>query len=179
MGQPMVYEERIKRIKKRKEERGWSNQALVDKTIDAGGVTSLSTVKRICAEGSEEKKFKSSTLEPIERALGLLDEEKPISPVTETFYHAAIRELNAQLKASRKAHTAKNLALIFLMVYELVKIIYDRLYIYGGWYTPENKHIWYMYATAFGAYCIVMLVYMAYWKKTAAEEAKKNEVQKL
>lgn len=176
MGQPMVYSERIKRIKEARAQKAWSLQTLTDKVLDNGDVTSLSTVKRICSEGSEDKKFKSSTLEPIEKALGLLDEIKTpaMTPVSEEFYHAVIRELHSQLKDVRSGSRMKDIAIAFLVGLQFVILVLDRVNPNVGWYQPGATSGWKLIATLFGCFCVVAAAYFVY-RKFAAKRNTQGE----
>lgn len=172
MGQPMVYPERIKRIKEARIKKGWSLQTLTDKVLDNGDITSLSTVKRICAEGAEDKKFKISTLEPVEKALGLLDEiEAPaIAPVNEEFYHAVIRELHSQLKDIRSGSRMKDIAIAFLVGFQFVMIVLDRINPNVGWYQPGATSGWKMKVALFACFCIAAAAWFLYRKFAAKKD---------
>lgn len=173
MGQPMVYPERIKRIKETRIQKGWSLQTLADKVLDNGDITSLSTVKRICAEGAEDKKFKSSTLEPVEKALGLLDEiEAPaIAPVNEEFYHAVIRELHSQLKEIRSGSRMKDIAIAFLVGLQFIILVMDRVNPSVGWYQPGATSGWKIIATLFGCFCAAVVAYFLYRRFAVKKDA--------
>ena len=176
MGQPMVYPERIKRIKEARTEKGWSLQTLTDKVLDNGDITSLSTVKRVCTEGAEEKKFKSSTLEPIEKALGLLDEitTPAIAPTNEEFYQAVIRELHSQLKESRSGSRMKDIAIAFLMCFHFVMLVLDRVTPGVGWYQPGNAFGWQMKAAVLVGFCFAAAGYFIY-RKFAVKNGGRHE----
>lgn len=166
MGQPMVYSERIRRIKEARVKKGWSLQTLTDKVLDNGDITSLSTVKRICAEGAEDKKFKSSTIEPIERALGLLDETAPpaVAPVSEEFYHSVIRELHSQIKEIRSGSRMKDIAIAILVAFQFVVLVLDRLNPNAGWYQPGATSGWKLKSAIFAIFCFAAAGYFIYRK---------------
>ena len=176
MGQPMVYRERIKRIKEARVQKDWSYQTLTDKVLDNNDITSLSTVKRVCGEGAEDKKFKSSTLEPIEKALGLLDEIKTpaIDPVNEEFYHSVIRELHSQLKEARSGSRMKDMAIAFLVGLQFVILVLDRVNPDVGWYQPGATFGWKMIAAIFGCFCLAAVVWFLY-RKFAAKKNTRGE----
>lgn len=176
MGQPMNYPERIKRIKEARLKKGWSFQTLTDKVLDNGDITCLSTVKRVCAEGAEEKRFKNSTLEPIEKALGLLDEitTPAITPVNEEFYQTVIRELHAQLKETRSGSRMKDIAIAFLVAFQFVMLVLDRVTPGVGWYQPGNAFGWQIKAAVLAGFCFAAVGYFLY-KKFAVKNGGPHE----
>lgn len=67
-------------MKKARIEKKMTLQSIVDKCEEAGYAISLTTVKRVFVEESEYKRFNyNSTLRPIARAMGNLDEEVPVA----------------------------------------------------------------------------------------------------
>ena len=78
----MTQQERISEIilqlKQIRKERDLSLQDVLDLVIGSGGYTSLSSVKRVFAEGSEKQHFRyMETIQPIERGLLGVTEETP------------------------------------------------------------------------------------------------------
>jgi hypothetical protein len=78
----MTQQERIREIiiqlKQIRTERGLSLQDVHDLVVEAGGYLSLSSVKRVFAEGSEKQGFRyQDTIQPIVRALLSVTEETP------------------------------------------------------------------------------------------------------
>lgn len=78
----MTQQERISEIilklKQIREERNLSLHDIYDLVCDAGGYLSLSSVKRVFAEGSEKQNFRyHDTIRPIVRALLGVNEETP------------------------------------------------------------------------------------------------------
>lgn len=78
----MTQQERIAEIilqlKQIRKERDLSLQDVHDLVIDSGGYTSLSSVKRVFAEGSERQNFRyQDTIQPIVRGLLGVTEETP------------------------------------------------------------------------------------------------------
>ena len=164
MGQAMQYPERIERLHAKKAEKGLSCQQITDIVTDAGDFTSLGTVKKVFSADAKTKKFKDITLQPIEKALGLLDEVQPaaMSPATEEFYQAIIRELNAQAKESRKAHQVKNIAIVFLVSLQFIILVLDRINPNIGWYQTGDATGWTLKATLFACFCLLALGYLLY-----------------
>lgn len=173
MGQAMQYPERIERLHARKAEKGLSCQQITDIVTEAGDFTSLGTVKKVFSADAKSKKFKDITLQPIEKALGLLDEVKPaaMSKATEEFYQAIIRELNAQAKESRKVHQVKNIAIVFLVALQFIILVLDRINPNIGWYQPGTTSNWSTIATLFTCFCLAALGYLLYRRS----ENKKDE----
>lgn len=67
-------------MKKARVENKMTLQRIADKCEEAGYAMSLTTVKRVFVEGSEYKRFNyNSTLRPIARVMGNLDEDVPVS----------------------------------------------------------------------------------------------------
>lgn len=165
MAQPISYPERIRLIKERREELNWSQQYLVDMVFETGGITSLGTVKRVLASGSESKNFKDITLTPIEKALGLLDRDsEDISPVTERFYQDIIFEQKRELQLLHNDSLIKTFFFAVLFVFELVKNIYDRIYLGGGWFTPSNSVGWVFSVVFLVVFALAYIVYVLYRK---------------
>ena len=162
MVQAEAHPERVRRIKERMKELGWTRQRLVDEIIDAGDISSLASVKRVCAEGSEEKKFKEITLQPLEKALGLLDEVKPLvmSESTELFYQRIITELNAQVKEQRKAHTIKNVAIIVLISIQAIWLLVDFMMPTVGWYQTGSTVGWFVKFGTLLLFCLAAFIYV-------------------
>ena len=167
MGQAQPYPERIRRIKARKETMRISYQDIVDRVFENGEITSLGTVKKVFSLGSEEKNFKDITLLPIERVLGLLDEEEeaPLSPGTEKFYQDIIREQNESIKHNTSLLMIKNFFLAVLIAYEAVKVIYDRIYLDAGWFTPENPVGWFFSVGFLVVFILAYIVMSLYTRK--------------
>ena len=65
----------ITQLKQVRKEKGYSYQYIVDECERIGHSRSMSTVKRVFAEGSEEMGFRYSTLKPIARVVLDLDED--------------------------------------------------------------------------------------------------------
>lgn len=71
----------ILRLKAVKEERGLSLQKILDITLAAGGNVSMSTVRKIFSEGSEDMNFRyEDTVQPV--AMALLETNEPTREVT-------------------------------------------------------------------------------------------------
>lgn len=67
-------------IKKARIEKRLSYQAIVDGCEKNGDFVSMSTVRRVCAEGSENQRFRyEATLRPIARFVLGLDEDVPVA----------------------------------------------------------------------------------------------------
>ena len=80
----MTQQERISEIiiqlKQIRKERDLSLQDVLDLVIASGGYLSLSSVKRVFAEGSENQSFRyQDTIQPIVRALLGVTEETPVN----------------------------------------------------------------------------------------------------
>lgn len=175
MGQAMLYPERIAALHLRKSELGKSCQDIVDDVLDAGEYTSLGTVKKVFSKDAAEKRFKNSSLVPIEQALGIADVKavQAVAPLTEEFYQRIIRELNQQLKVSRAAHFWKNIAIVFLVAVLGILLLADRLSPDRGWYRSAGAGVWYVLAGLLLAFCVAALVFYLYQKrkKKVIEEA--------
>lgn len=66
----------IQQLKQIRQERGLSYQRIVDMVEDSGGAISMSTVRRVFAEGSEEQNFRyGDTIKPL--VVALLEVNKP------------------------------------------------------------------------------------------------------
>lgn len=65
----------IAQLKQVRKEKGYSYQYICDESVRLGQSVSLSAVKRVFAEGSEEMGFRYSTLKPIARVVLDLDED--------------------------------------------------------------------------------------------------------
>lgn len=161
MGQAMLYPERVAKIKDRRQQLGWSCQHITDIVLDAGDITSVATVKRILSAGSEELRFKDSTLLPIEKALGLLDEKAihAIPPATEEFYRSIIKDQNEQLKELRHSNKAKDVALAFLLTVLFGYLFMDLLTPNAGWYREESATGWIIKAVLLLAFILAAGVY--------------------
>ena len=71
-------------IRKARAEKHLSYQAIVDGCEKNGDYVSMSSVRRVCAEGSEKQKFRyEATLRPIARFVLGLDEDTPASEVAD------------------------------------------------------------------------------------------------
>ena len=161
MAQAMLYPERIAKMKERRKQLGWSCQQLTDKVLDAGDITSIGTVKRVMSPGSEELRFKSSTLLPIEKALGLLDEKTVpvIPPVTEEFYHSIIKDQNEQLKEARRANRVKDVAITFLLAVLFGYLVMDLITPGVGWYREDSATGWVIKAVIFVSFILASCIY--------------------
>ena len=175
MGQAMLYPERIAALHTRKAELGKSCQDIVDDVLDAGEYTSLGTVKKVFSKDAAEKRFKNSSLLPIEQALGIADAKavQAVAPLTEEFYQRIIRELNQQLKVSRAAHFWKNIAIVFLVAVLGILLLADWLSPDRGWYRSSGAGVWYVLAGLLLAFCVAALVFYLHQKrkKKVIEEA--------
>lgn len=65
----------IAQLKQVRKEKGYSYQYICDESVRLGQSVSLSAVKRVFAEGSEEMGFRYSTLKPIASVVLDLDED--------------------------------------------------------------------------------------------------------
>lgn len=144
MGQAKLQPDRVARIKEEKSRQRITNQEIVDRALDMGEITSLSSVRRVCAEGSEQDGFRDATLRPIEKVLGIEVKQPqiPAAQPADKFLEGIIRELNAQNKALRRSHFWKNLALILLSAFLTALLIVDRFNPYVGWYSEGTQWVW-------------------------------------
>ena len=161
MSQAMLHPERVAKMKERRQQLGWSCQLVTDKVLDAGDITSLGTVKRVMRSDSETLRFKNSTLYPIEKALGLLDEKAVpvIPPVNEEFYHSIIQEQNNQLKEAHRTNKVKDGAIVFLLTGLFGYLFVDLITPGIGWYSPEDATGWIIKAVLLLAFVIAAVAY--------------------
>lgn len=161
MSQAMLYPDRVAKLKDRRQQLGWSCQFITDKVLDAGDITSVATVKRIMSAGSEEFRFKDSTLLPIEKALGLLDAKAipTIPPATEEFYHSIIQDQNEQLKEARKTNKVQSLAIAFLLTVLFSYLFMDLITPGVGWYREESATGWIIKAVLLFAFVLAACIY--------------------
>lgn len=140
--------ERVRKIKEEKAKQGLTIQQIADIAIEMGEYTSFSSVRRVTLDGSEEVGFRDATLQPIEKALGIhyeAEEAEPIDVQIE-FYQKIIRELNEQLKSSRRAHLWKNASTAFLIVLLVALLAVDRVLPEVGWYGTAGTIAWWIIA---------------------------------
>lgn len=161
MGSANAHPERIERMKTKRLQLDWSYQDIVDKVLDAGDITSISTVKRVFASGSESRNFKEATLQPIEKALGLLEENKSTqtSPNQQDLY-AVIMEQHQQLKDVLKTSRMKDVSIFYLLGLISIYLIVDKAIPTVGWYRGDFSVGWVLKAVAIGAFVVVSVVYL-------------------
>lgn len=89
----------ILQLKQVREDKGYSLQKILDMTLEAGGNISMTTVRRVFAEGSEDQNFRyEDTIQPIASALLAVE---AVSAPLET-------EADAELQALRSLVRLKN-----------------------------------------------------------------------
>ena len=161
MSQANFHPERVAKMKERRQQLGWSCQLVTDKVLEAGDITSLGTVKRVMCAGSEGLRFKNSTLYPIEKALGLLDEKAvpAIPPATEEFYRSIIQEQNNQIKEANRTNKVKDGAIVFLLAVLFGYLFMDLITPGLGWYHPHNATGWIIKAVLLTAFVGAAIVY--------------------
>lgn len=81
----------ILQLKTIKDDLGLTNQDILNKVEQSGGVTSLSTIRRVFAPGSENQSFSyRNTLQPISRALLAITEEVNVAEQEENVLQAQL-----------------------------------------------------------------------------------------
>lgn len=91
----------ILQLKTIKEDRDLTNQDILEMVEASGGVTSISTIRRVFAEGSENQSFSyRNTIQPISHALLAISEAEKVSDVDENVLQAQLDALKqvAELK---------------------------------------------------------------------------------
>ena len=151
-----IQEQRIARLKQKKDELGWSNQKIADKVFDAGDIVSLGTIKRVFSPNANDYRFKDASLLPIEKALGLAGDNALLPPETEEVLKTVIQEQRLQIVDLRKQidegreergilkkqDKMKNIALALMLVYNSFFLLIDRFTVGVGWYREENPTGW-------------------------------------
>lgn len=153
--------ERVRRIKEEKERQGLTDQQIADIALELKEYTSRSSVRRVTTDGSETVGFRDATLRPIEKALGIHhdDEDSDSADMQIEFYQRIIRELNDQLKASRRAHLWKNVAIAFLAVLLAALLAVDRVLPEVGWYGTAGAAAWWIVAALLFAFILAVITF--------------------
>jgi uncharacterized protein YecA (UPF0149 family) len=87
----------ILRLKQVREERGYSLQKVLEVVLESGGNVSMTTVRRVFADGSEDQNFRyEDTIQPI--ASALLEVETPGVEVVETAEQAELQALRSLVR---------------------------------------------------------------------------------
>lgn len=116
----------ILQLKTIKEDKELSNQDIFDMVIASGGVTSLSTVRRVFSEGSENMGFNyRNTIQPISHALLAVSESEKVTELTDSVLQAQLDGLKqaCELKDSIIEAQQKELEAERAKVAHLVKEI--------------------------------------------------------
>lgn len=94
----------IEKLRKAKEQRGYTYQRIVDESEKLGNAVSLSTVKRVFAPGADPAGFNPATLHAIAQVLGVDDGADDGSDLQAALAakEARIRELEAQIAQSEE-----------------------------------------------------------------------------
>ena len=92
----------IEKLRKAKEQKGYTYQRIVDESEKLGNAVSLSTVKRVFAPGADPAGFNPATLHAIAQVLGVDESADDDADLLESLAEkdARIRELEAQIAAS-------------------------------------------------------------------------------
>lgn len=130
----------ILQLKTIKEDKDLSCQDILEMVEASGGVTSMSTVRRVFAEGSENQNFSyRNTIQPISRAMLAVDETEKVADVPDNVLQAqmdglkqacelkdmVISELNKELADERKKveHLLRQTELVSRVCDELMETI--------------------------------------------------------
>lgn len=84
----------IIQLKTIKEDKDLTNQDILDLVEASGGVTSMTTIRRVFAEGSENQSFSyRNTIQPISHALLAINEQEKVSELDENVLQAQLDAL--------------------------------------------------------------------------------------
>ena len=162
----MDQKERIRRIRDEKERRRWSAQRVADEAEKNGDIIAASTVKNIASPNGENMTFKESSLQIVERALGLTGEAPALSTKTEEFYQQIIRDQTAQLEECRRIDRLKNLAIGILLCFHSVMVLVDRRVPDAGWYREDGNSLgWFIKALLVILFIAAALIFMIWRRK--------------
>lgn len=94
----------IEKLRKAKEQKGYTYQRIVDESEKLGNAVSLSTVKRVFAPGSDPAGFNPATLHAIAQVLGVDESAEDGADLQEALAarDERIRELEAQIAQSEE-----------------------------------------------------------------------------
>lgn len=94
----------IEKLRKAKEQKGYTYQRIVDESEKLGNAVSLSTVKRVFAPGAEPAGFNPATLHAIAQVLGVDESAEDGADLQAALAArgARIRELEAQIAQSEE-----------------------------------------------------------------------------
>lgn len=94
----------IEKLRKAKEQKGYTYQRIVDESEKLGNTVSLSTVKRVFAPGAEPAGFNPATLHAIAQVLGVDESAEDGADLQAALAarDARIRELEAQIAQSEE-----------------------------------------------------------------------------
>lgn len=94
----------IEKLRKAKEQKGYSYQRIADESEKLGNAVSLSTIKRVFAPGADPAGFNPATLHAIAQVLGVDDaaEDDADLQAALSAREARIRELEAQIAQSEE-----------------------------------------------------------------------------
>lgn len=170
---------RIKRLKAERIKQGLTYQDIVDRTLEAQEYVSINTVYRIFKKGSEEVGFRDSTLRHIEKALGIDDSAEPSLEPKPELLERIIKEMNLQLKASRRAHAWKNAAIAFLTVLLAALLAVDRVLPEVGWYGTAGTAAWWIIAALLAAFVVAVAAYHTYLRVHVKAQEKAEAEQEF
>lgn len=81
----------IIQLKTIKEDKDLTNQDILDLVEAAGGVTSMTTIRRVFADGSENQNFSyRNTIQPISHALLAVSESEKVTELTDSVLQAQL-----------------------------------------------------------------------------------------
>lgn len=84
----------IIQLKTIKEDKDLTNQDILDLVEASGGVTSMTTIRRVFAEGSENQSFSyRNTIQPISHAMLAISEQEKVSDLDENVLQAQLDAL--------------------------------------------------------------------------------------
>lgn len=84
----------IIQLKTIKEDKDLTNQDILDLVEASGGVTSMTTIRRVFAEGSENQRFSyRNTIQPISHALLAINKQEKVSELDENVLQAQLDAL--------------------------------------------------------------------------------------
>lgn len=94
----------IEKLRKAKEQKGYSYQRIADESEKLGNAVSLSTIKRVFAPGADPAGFNPATLHAIAQVLGVDDAAEDDADLQAALAarEARIRELEAQIAQSEE-----------------------------------------------------------------------------
>lgn len=94
----------IEKLRKSKEQKGYSYQRIADESEKLGNAVSLSTIKRVFAPGADPAGFNPATLHAIAQVLGVDDAAEDDADLQAALAarEARIRELEAQIAQSEE-----------------------------------------------------------------------------